>query len=338
MKKALIYGATGQDGSYMAELLLKKGYRVLGVMRRLSMFNTERIEHLYSEYPKSFNTCYGDLIDGNSLRKNIENFKPDEIYNFGAQSHVRISFDLPESTFMYNANSTLMLLEIVKNYFPKSKFYQACSSEMFGASPPPQNENTLFMPQSVYGVSKVSSFYLTNFYARAYKLFACAGILFNHESPRRSPNFVTKKITSSIARVLAGKQKKIELGNINAMRDWGFAGDYMEAVWLMMQQKKPDNFVIATGKNYSVKDFVEYCFKLVNLDWKKYVNVDVNRYKRPAEVDNLLGDSSKARKVLGWKPKVNFEQLCKMMLEHDLKSHGLSIDEVKKKNFKIKNK
>ena len=201
--------------------------------------------------------------------------------------------------------------------------------------PHTRNENTLFMPQSVYGVSKVSSFYLTNFYARAYKLFACAGILFNHESPRRSPNFVTKKITSSIARVLAGKQKKIELGNINAMRDWGFAGDYMEAVWLMMQQKKPDNFVIATGKNYSVKDFVEYCFKLVNLDWKKYVNVDVNRYKRPAEVDNLLGDSSKARKVLGWKPKVNFEQLCKMMLEHDLKSHGLSIDEVKKK-FKDK--
>jgi len=271
------------------------------------------------------------LIDGNSLRRSIENFKPDEIYNFGAQSHVRISFDLPESTFSYNANSTLTLLEIVKNYFPKCKFYQACSSEMFGATPPPQNEKTIFEPQSVYGVSKVSSYYLTNFYRRAYNLYACAGILFNHESPRRSPNFVTRKITLSIARLAAGKQKRIELGNLSALRDWGFAGDYMEAIWLMMQQKKPDNFVIATGKNYSVKDFVEYCFKLIGLDWKKYVSTNVNKYIRPAEVPSLLGDSSKARKALGWKPKVSFHQLCKMMLEHDLKQYGMTIDDAKKK-------
>jgi len=330
-KKALILGVTGQDGSYMAELLLKKKYKVLGVMRRLSMFNTERIEHLYISHPKVFDTCYGDLIDGNSLRRSIENFKPDEIYNFGAQSHVRISFDLPESTFSYNANSTLTLLEIVKNYFPKCKFYQACSSEMFGATPPPQNEKTIFEPQSVYGVSKVSSYYLTNFYRRAYNLYACAGILFNHESPRRSPNFVTRKITLSIARLAAGKQKRIELGNLSALRDWGFAGDYMEAIWLMMQQKKPDNFVIATGKNYSVKDFVEYCFKLIGLDWKKYVSTNVNKYIRPAEVPSLLGDSSKARKALGWKPKVSFHQLCKMMLEHDLKQYGMTIDDAKKK-------
>ena len=337
-KKALIVGVTGQDGSYMAELLLKKKYKVLGVMRRLSMFGTERVEHLYKKYPKKFDTAYGDLIDGNSLRRNIEMFKPDEIYNFGAQSHVRISFDLPESTFTYNANSTLMLLEIVKNYFPKCKFYQACSSEMFGASPPPQSENTKFEPQSVYGVSKVSSYYLTNFYRRAYNLYACAGILFNHESPRRSPNFVTRKITLSIARLIAGKQKKIELGNISALRDWGFAGDYMEAIWLMMQQKKPDNFVIATGKNYSVKDFVEYCFKLVGLDWKQYVSINVNKYKRPAEVPSLLGDSRKARKKLGWKPKVNFQELCKMMLESDLNKFGLTIDEAKKKFSKSNKK
>ena len=330
-KKALILGVTGQDGSYMAELLLKKKYKVLGVMRRLSMFNTERIEHLYTSHPKMFDTCYGGLIDGNSLRRSIEKFKPDEIYNFGAQSHVRISFDLPESTFEYNANSTLMLLEIIKNYFPKCKFYQACSSEMFGATPPPQSEKTIFEPQSVYGVSKVSAYYLTNFYRRAYKLFACAGILFNHESPRRSPNFVTRKITLSIARLAAGKQKRIELGNLSALRDWGFAGDYMEAIWLMMQQKKPDNFVIATGKNYSVKDFVEYCFQLIGLDWKKYVSTNVNKYIRPAEVPSLLGDSSKARKALGWKPKVSFHQLCKMMLEHDLKQYGMTIEEAKKK-------
>ena len=334
-KKALIFGVTGQDGSYMAELLLKKKYKVLGVMRRLSMFNTERIEHLYLSNPKTFDTCYGDLIDGNSLRRCIENFKPDEIYNFGAQSHVRISFDLPESTFTYNANSTLMLLEIIKNYFPKCKFYQACSSEMFGATPPPQNEKTVFEPQSVYGVSKVSAYYLTNFYRRAYKIFACAGILFNHESPRRSPNFVTRKITLSIARLVAGKQKRIELGNLSALRDWGFAGDYMEAIWLMMQQKKPVNYVIATGKNYSVKDFVEYCFQLIGLDWKKYVSTNVNKYIRPAEVPSLLGDSSKARKALGWKPKVSFHQLCKMMLEHDLNLQGLTIKEAKKICLKI---
>ena len=330
MKKALILGVTGQDGSYLSELLLKKDYKVLGVMRRLSMFNTERIEHLYTSHPDRFDTAYGDLIDGNSLRRVMEKFEPDEVYNFGAQSHVRISFDMPESTFTYNANSTLIMLELIKNYFPKCKYYHACSSEMFGAAPPPQSETTEFLPQSVYGVSKVASYYLTNFYRRAFNLYACTGILFNHESPRRSPNFVTRKITMSLARLIAGEQKSIELGNLSALRDWGFAGDYVEAIWKIMQQDKPDNFVVSTGENYSVKDFVENCFNLVGLDWKKFVKTDVNRFLRPAEVPSLLGDSTKARKALNWKPKVKFNELCIMMLEHDLKKFNENIEKTKK--------
>jgi len=335
-KKALILGITGQDGSYLAELLLKKEYKVLGVMRRLSLFNTERIDHLYKKYPlKRFDTAYGDLIDVNSLRKNIEDFMPDEVYNLAAQSHVRISFDLPESTFQYNANSTLYLLEAIKRVKPKCKFYQACSSEMFGISPPLQNEKTEFLPQSIYGVSKVTSFYITNYYRRAFNLFACTGILFNHESPRRGTNFVTRKITLGLAKIITGEIKHLELGNLSALRDWGFAGDYVEAIWRIMQQKKPDNFVIATGEHYSVEDFVKLCFELVELDWKKFVKTDVKRFKRPAEVPDLQGDSSKARKILKWKPKVKFKELCEMMVKNDLQKHNLTLNQAREKAKKL---
>ena len=331
-KKALIFGITGQDGSYLAELLLKKGYRVLGVMRRLSLFNTERIDHLYKKYPLNmFDTKYGDLIDVSSIRKNIEEFMPDEVYNLAAQSHVKVSFDLPESTFMYNANSTLHMLEAIKKVNPKCKFYQACSSEMFGISPPLQNENTEFLPQSIYGVSKVTSYYITNYYRRAFNLFSCTGILFNHESPRRGTNFVTRKITLALAKIIAGEMKQLELGNLSALRDWGFAGDYVEAIWRIMQHKKPDNFVIATGEHYSVEDFVKTTFEIVGLNWKKFVKTDVNKFKRPAEVPDLQGDSRKARKILKWKPKVKFKELCTMMVENDLKKYNLTITQAREK-------
>ena len=331
-KKALIFGITGQDGSYLAELLLKKGYRVLGVMRRLSLFNTERIDHLYKKYPLTvFDTRYGDLVDVSSLRKNVEDFMPDEVYNLAAQSHVQVSFDLPESTFLYNANSTLHILEAIKKVKPKCKFYQACSSEMFGISPPLQDENTEFLPQSIYGVSKVTSYYLTNYYRRAFNLFACTGILFNHESPRRGTNFVTRKITLALAKIVTGEMKQLELGNLSALRDWGFAGDYVDAIWRIMQHKKADNFVIATGEHYSVEDFVKTTFEIVGLNWKKYVKTNVNKYKRPAEVPDLQGDSSKARRILKWKPKVKFKELCTMMVVNDLKKHNLTLAQARKK-------
>ena len=282
-----------------------------------------------------FDTSYGDLIDVNSLRKNVEDFMPDEVYNLAAQSHVRISFDLPESTFQYNSNSTLYLLEAIKRVKPKCKFYQACSSEMFGISPPLQNEDTEFLPQNIYGVSKVTSYYITNYYRRVFNLFACTGILFNHESPRRGTNFVTRKITIGLAKIIVGEIKHLELGNLSALRDWGFAGDYVEAIWRIMQHEKPDNFVIATGEHYSVEDFVRLCFDLVGLDWKKFVKTDVNRFKRPAEVPDLQGDSSKARKILKWEQKVKFKELCEMMVKSDLQKHNLTLDQAREKAKKL---
>lgn len=330
-KKALIFGVTGQDGSYLSELLLSKKYSVTGVMRRSSVFNTQRIDPIYSQYPLNFKTVYGDLLDVNSLIRIIDEDKPDEIYNLAAMSHVAVSFEMAEFTTEVNALAPQSILEHLRRTKSKSKFYQACSSEMFGASPPPQNEETKFLPQSPYGISKVAAFYMTSYYRRAFDLFASNGILFNHESPRRGLNFVTRKITFNLARILKKEIKNIELGNLEARRDWGFAGDYVEAIHLIMQYKEPGDFVVATGENYSIRDFVIKCFELVGLDWEEFVKYNVKNYLRPAEVPNLQGDSSKVRKLLNWKPKVMFEELCKMMLENDLKLVGIkNLDEAKK--------
>ena len=329
-KKALIFGVTGQDGSYLSELLLKKNYDVIGVMRRTSAFNTARIDHLYKLYPDNFDTSYGDLSDLNSIERNIEKFGPEEIYNLAAQSHVGVSFEISDSTFDINAFGPLNILQALKKVGIKSKFYQACSSEMFGISPPPQNENTLFQPQSIYGVAKVSAYYTTRYFRQAFNMFAANGILFNHESPRRGLNFVTRKITVGIAKILTKEIDFLELGNLSARRDWGFAGDYVEAIWAILQQDKPDDFVISTGENYSIEDFVREAFSIVGLDWKKFVKSNVSRYLRPSEVPNLLGSSSKAIKQLKWKPKVLFKELCLMMVENDLKNFNLTLDEAKK--------
>ena len=329
-KKALIFGVTGQDGSYLSELLLKKNYDVIGVMRRSSSFNTARIDHLYKLYPNKFDTSYGDLSDLNSIERNLEKFEPDEIYNLAAQSHVGVSFEISDSTFNINAFGPLNILQVLKNKGIKSKYYQACSSEMFGISPPPQNENTEFQPQSIYGVSKVSAYYTTRYYRQAFNMFAANGILFNHESPRRGLNFVTRKITIGIAKILTKEINFLELGNLSARRDWGFAGDYVEAIWNILQQDKPDDFVISTGENYSIEDFVREAFSIVGLDWKRFVKSNVSRYLRPSEVPSLLGDSSKAIKKLKWKPKVLFKELCLMMVESDLKNFNLTLDEAKK--------
>ena len=330
-KKALIFGVTGQDGSYLSEFLLKKGYLVRGVMRRSSNFNTSRIDHLYNNYSlEEFDTSYGDLTDINSIERNIENFEPDEIYNLAAQSHVKVSFELTDSTFKINALGPMNILEIMKNKGISSRYYQACSSEMFGASPPPQNEQTSFQPQSIYGVSKVSAYFTTRYYRQAYNMHASNGILFNHESPRRGLNFVTRKITIGLAKILTKQIKLLELGNLNARRDWGFAGDYVEAIWNILQQDKPDDFVISTGENYSIEDFAKEVFSIVGLDWNKFVISNVAKYLRPSEVPSLLGDSSKAVKILKWKPKVLFKDLCLMMVENDLKSYGLTLEEAKK--------
>ena len=329
-KKALIFGVTGQDGSYLSELLLKKNYDVIGVMRRSSSFNTARIDHLYKLYPNKFDTSYGDLSDLNSIERNLKKIEPDEIYNLAAQSHVGVSFEISDSTFNINAFGPLNILQVLKNKGIKSKYYQACSSEMFGISPPPQNENTEFQPQSIYGVSKVSAYYTTRYYRQAFNMFAANGILFNHESPRRGLNFVTRKITIGIAKILTKEINFLELGNLSARRDWGFAGDYVEAIWNILQQDKPDDFVISTGENYSIEDFVREAFSIVGLDWKRFVKSNVSRYLRPSEVPSLLGDSSKAIKKLKWKPKVLFKELCLMMVESDLKNFNLTLDEAKK--------
>jgi GDPmannose 4,6-dehydratase len=320
MKKAFVTGITGQDGSYLTEFLLNKGYEVHGLIRRSSSFNTDRIDHLYhdSHTPDTrLFLYYGDLSVSGQFMDLLNSIKPDEIYHLGAQSHVRVSFDLPEYTGDVTGLGTLRILESIRKTGIKTKFYQASSSEMFGAVPPPQNENTPFQPRSPYAAAKVYSYYITRNYRDAYGIFAANGILFNHESPRRGETFVTRKITRAATQIKLGLKDKLYLGNLDAKRDWGFAGDYVEAMWLMLQQDKPDDFVVATGETHSVKEFMERVFSKLDLDYKKYVAID-KRYFRPTEVDALLGDASKAKKVLGWRPKVSFDMLIDMMIEADM--------------------
>jgi len=326
MKKALITGITGQDGSYLTEFLLNKGYEVHGIIRRSSSFNTSRIDHLYNDkklYNQKLFLHYGDLGDSSSLCRIIEKTTPDEIYNLGAQSHVKVSFDIPEYSSDIDAIGTCRILDAIRDTRIKTKFYQASSSEMFGkVQAVPQNESTPFYPRSPYGCAKLYSHWLTVNYRESYGIFACSGILFNHESPRRGQTFVTRKITCGIAEILAKKIDKIQLGNLDAKRDWGFAGDYVEAMWLMLQQPAPDDYVIATGETHSVREFLEEAFGIVGLDWQKYVEID-QKYFRPAEVDLLIGDPSKAKEKLGWEPKVKFKDLVKMMVEADIKNANL---------------
>jgi GDPmannose 4,6-dehydratase len=303
----------------LAELLLGKGYEVYGVVRRSSSFNTERLESIYQDphVPDyKLRLIYGDLEDGSSLANVVKKVHPDEIYNLGAQSHVRVSFDVPEYTVSTVAMGTLRLLEAMREIVPQARFYQASSSEMYGSTPPPQHETTLFHPRSPYACAKVFAHQLCQNYRDAYGLFVSCGILFNHESPRRGIPFVTRKITRAAARIKHGLEKKLFLGNLDAKRDWGFAGDYVEAMWLMLQHDKPDDFVIATGESYSVRDCLDVAFTTLGLDWREYVELDA-RYLRPTEVDHLRGDPTKAREKLGWKPKVTFKQLIQQMVEAD---------------------
>ena len=324
-KVALITGIGGQDGSYLAEFLLMKGYKVRGIVRRSSWPNTKRIDHLdiyderYGKNSKSpFYLLYADLSDSTSIRNVLEEVMPDEVYNLGAQSHVGISFQCPESTLNYNTLGPLRILEAIKDMGIKCKYYQASSSEMFGRSLPPQNEETIMIPQSPYGVSKLAAFHLTRLYREAYELFACNGILFNHESPRRGLNFVTKKITRSIADILVGNREKIILGNLDAKRDWGFAKEYVEAMWHIMQHEVPDDFVIATKETHTVREFLEEAFNLFGLNWKDFVEIS-DKFKRPAEVPALLGDASKSLKILNWEPRTRFKELVRLMIIEDLK-------------------
>jgi len=326
-KKALITGIAGQDGSYLAEFLLSKGYEVHGIIRWDSIFTTEKIDHLYKD--PHINGVrlflhYGDMTDTGNLEKLINQIKPDEIYHLAAMSHVRVSFDMPEYTVNTDALGTLRILEAIKNSKLPIKFYMAASSEMFGAAPPPQNENTPFHPRSPYACAKVFSYHITRFYREAYGLFATNGILFNHESPRRGPTFVTKKITRAIARIKAGLDKKIYLGNLDAKRDWGFAPEYMEGMWRILQQPKSDDFILATGETHSVREFLEETFNYAGLgDWKKYVEIDP-RYFRPAEVEVLIGNPAKAREKLGWQPKIKFKELARIMIDSDFRELGLT--------------
>jgi GDPmannose 4,6-dehydratase len=322
MKKALIVGITGQDGSYLAELLLSKGYEVHGLIRRASTFNTDRIDHLYQDrHAKGVKLLlhYGDLSDGSRLVSLIGDLKPDEVYNLGAQSHVRVSFDEPEYTGDITGIGTTRVLEAVRLAAPKSRFYQASSSEMFGATPPPQSETTPFYPRSPYGASKVYSYWMTRNYREAYDMFAVNGILFNHESPRRGETFVTRKITRAVARIKAGAQSKLYLGNLDAVRDWGYAPEYVEGMWRMLQHDKPLDYVLATGHAATIKDFLEHSFSHVDLDWRDYVEFD-SRYLRPTEVDSLIGDSTLAERELGWKARILAPELSKLMVDADIEA------------------
>jgi GDPmannose 4,6-dehydratase len=324
MKTALITGITGQDGSYLTEFLLSKNYAVYGIIRRSSSFNTGRIDHIYQDPhdtgPK-MRLVYGDLNDASSLNKIIRTLAPDEIYNLGAQSHVRVSFDVPEYTGEVTALGTVRLLEAIRETGVNTKFYQASSSEMFGNAGSPQSETTPFQPRSPYAAAKLYAHWMTVNYREGYGLFACSGILFNHESPRRGETFVSRKITKAVARIKLGLQEKLYLGNLDAKRDWGYAGDYVEAMWMMLQQPQPDDYVIATGETHSVRDFLDEAFGYLQLNWKKYVEIDP-RYFRPTEVDLLLGDSAKARQKLGWRPRVSFQQLVRMMVDADLQAES----------------
>ncbi len=329
-KRALITGITGQDGSYLSELLLAKGYEVHGIIRRTSTINTDRLDHMYQDphlpATKLF-LHYGDLTDGTTLGRILEAVQPHEVFNLGAQSHVRVSFDSPEYTVDAVGMGTLRLLEALRDYQQRNereiRFYQAGSSEMYGlVQAVPQNEDTPFYPRSPYACAKVYAHWQTINYRESYGLFACNGILFNHESPRRGETFVTRKITRAIARIVASQQKKLYLGNLDSKRDWGYAKDYVEAMWLMLQQEKPDDYVISTGETHSVREFLEEAFAYVNLKWDDYVEIDP-RYFRPAEVDLLLGDSTKAKQKLGWEPKVTFKALVELMVDADLEALGL---------------
>ncbi|MDJ1171597.1 GDP-mannose 4,6-dehydratase [Roseofilum sp. BLCC_M154] len=323
-KRSLITGITGQDGSYLSELLLEKGYEVHGIIRRSSSFNTDRIDHIYidpHEDQARFFLHYGDLTDGTTLRRILEEVQPQEVYNLGAQSHVRVSFDSPEYTVDTVAMGTLRLLEAIRDYQHRTgnqvRFYQAGSSEMFGkVQEVPQKETTPFYPRSPYSCAKVYAHWQTINYRESYDLFACNGILFNHESPRRGETFVTRKITRAVARIKAGLQKKLYLGNLDAKRDWGYAKDYVRAMWLMLQQEQPDDYVVATNETHSIREFLEIAFTHVGLTWQDYVEFD-ERYLRPAEVDLLIGDPSKAKEKLGWEPSVTFEELVKLMVDSD---------------------
>jgi len=319
-RRALLTGITGQDGSYLAELLLHKGYEVYGIIRRSSSFNTARIDAIYQdphEPDYRLKLLYGDLNDASSLNRILREVQPDEIYNLGAQSHVRVSFDVPEYTAEVTGLGTVRLLEAIRETAIAPKFYQASSSELFGASPPPQSETTPFHPRSPYGVAKLYSYWITVNFRESYGLFACNGILFNHESPRRGETFVSRKISRAAARIKLGLQDKLYLGNLDARRDWGHAADYVEAMWLMLQQERPEDFVIATGESHTVREFLDLAFERLNLDWKQYVEIDP-RYFRPAEVDELRGDMSKARRILGWEPRVRFKELVQTMVDADL--------------------
>lgn len=323
-KTALITGITGQDGSYLTELLISKGYQVHGIIRRSSSFNTERIDHIYQEPHEESRKLvlhYGDLSDGTGLRRILEKCQPDEVYNLGAQSQVRVSFDQPEYTADIVGSGTLRLLEALRDSAGGSgkeiRFYQAGSSEMFGAAPAPQSELTPFHPRSPYAVAKVAAHWFAINYRESYGIYICNGILFNHESPRRGETFVTRKITRALGRIKLGLQEKLYLGNLDAKRDWGHAADYVEAMWLMLQQEKPDDYVVATGESYSVREFLDESFGLAGLDWQDYVEID-RRYFRPAEVDYLLGDASKIKNELGWEPKIKFKDLVREMYNHDL--------------------
>ena len=322
MKKALITGITGQDGSYLAELLLEKGYEVHGIIRRSSTFNTQRIDHLYQDPHVNgvrLFLHYGDMADSSNLMRIVHEIAPDEVYNLAAQSHVRVSFDSPEFTGDVDALGTMRLLEAIRLTGVKTRFYQASTSELYGkVQEIPQRETTPFYPRSPYGVAKLYSFWAVKNYREAYGLHASNGILFNHESPRRGETFVTRKITRAVSRIKLGLQSELFMGNVNARRDWGFAGDYVEGMWRMLQQETPDDYVLATGEMHSVKEFLAEAFGYVGLDWEKYVKHD-SRYERPSEVDQLLGDPTKARTVLGWTPTVTFKELVKMMMDADLK-------------------
>ncbi len=321
-KRALITGITGQDGSYLAELLLSKGYEVHGLIRRSSTFNTSRIDHIYQDphvQDQRLVLHYGDLTDGSRLVTLLDTIRPDEVYNLAAQSHVRVSFDEPEFTGDTTGLGTVRLLEAIRQTGVDCRFYQASSSEMFGATPPPQNELTPFWPRSPYGVAKVYSYWITRNYREGYGMFAVNGILFNHESPRRGGTFVTRKITRAVARIAAGQQSELYMGNLDAVRDWGYAPEYVEAMWRMLQHDAPEDFVVATGTAYSVKDFLRLSFEHVGLDWEKYVKFD-ERYLRPTEVDSLIGDASKAQDLLGWVPKVHTPQLAQIMVDADIEA------------------
>jgi GDPmannose 4,6-dehydratase len=331
MARALITGITGQDGSYLAELLLSKGYEVYGIIRRSSSFNTARIDQVYEDphVPHAqLRLTYGDLNDASSLNKILRTIQPDEIYNLGAQSHVRVSFDIPEYTGEVTGLGALRLLEAIRESGLRPKFYQASSSEMFGkVQEVPQRETTAFYPRSPYGAAKLYAHWMTVNYREAYGLFACSGILFNHESPRRGETFVSRKITKAAARIKLGMQQELYLGNLDARRDWGFAGDYVRAMWMMLQAERPDDYVVATGNTHSVREFLDLAFGELDLDWRPYVKIDP-RYFRPTEVDLLLGDASKARDRLGWTPTITFPQLVKMMVRADLAAERRRIEGV----------